>query len=314
MPHYLGIDTSNYTTSLALYDGTGVIQAKRLLPVKKGERGLRQSDAVFHHTVQLPAVMQALGKIPQDIIAVGASVKPRGEHGSYMPCFLCGQSLGRLLSQMCHIPFYETHHQMGHILAALYSANSLAWLVRPFLAFHVSGGTTDCVLCTPDSEEILSIKPVSSSLDAKAGQMVDRVGVMLGLDFPCGKALEQLAMQSRRTVCYRPTIKGLDCCLSGLENQCRAMYERDEPHEDIARFCLLAIAEVIHAMTEKAFSEIGEYPIVYAGGVMSDTLIQERLQRKQAVFASPEYSCDNAVGVAIATALCHQKGVSPCLL
>ena len=62
MPYYLGIDTSNYTTSCALYnsDTDTVVHRKKLLPVKKGELGLRQSDAVFHHTVQLPELMREL--------------------------------------------------------------------------------------------------------------------------------------------------------------------------------------------------------------------------------------------------------------
>ena len=235
MAVYLGLDTSNYTTSAALYDTAqdAVMQAKQLLPVRPGEKGLRQSDAVFHHTVQLPGVLSRL-TLPEHLAGIGVSVRPRNAEGSYMPCFLCGEGAADMLGQALHVPVYRTSHQIGHILAALYSAKAESLLHAPFLAFHVSGGTTDCVLCEPDAETLLRITPVGTSLDLKAGQAVDRVGVMLGLSFPCGQALEALAVKSTRRFTYRPTMKGCDCCLSGLENQCRRQLEDGMPPEDIA--------------------------------------------------------------------------------
>ncbi len=307
MPLYLGIDTSNYTTSAALYDSEQnlIVQAKKLLPVKPGEKGLRQSDAVFHHTVQLPEILSQLD-IPQNALAgIGVSVRPRNAEGSYMPCFLCGEGTAQMLGQVLHIPVYRTSHQVGHILAALYSADCLSWVERTFIAFHVSGGTTDCVLCEPDADELMHITPLGSSLDLKAGQAVDRVGLMLGLDFPCGIALEQLAMQSEKKFRYKPTMKGMDCCLSGLENQCAAAIKNGEPPCDVAKRCLCAISDVILEMTNHVRAEKGSYPIVYAGGVMSDFLIQQRLQCvPDAVFAKPAFSCDNAAGTAIFAAIC----------
>ena len=195
----LGIDTSNYTTSAALYDTESgiVVQSKKLLPVKKGELGLRQSDAVFHHTKQLPEIFGRLFEeasvIPE---AIGVSVRPRNIDGSYMPCFLCGEGLADSLSAVNNIPVYKTSHQVGHILAALYSAGKLDFVNRRFIAFHVSGGTTDCLLVEPDSENVIKITELGTSLDLKAGQAVDRVGLMLGLDFPCGIQLEALAEKS----------------------------------------------------------------------------------------------------------------------
>ena len=191
----LGLDTSNYTTSAALFDtadGT-VKQVKRLLPVKKGELGLRQSDAVFHHTRQLPEIITKLfedcGEAPA---AVGVSVRPRNIDGSYMPCFLCGEGLADSLGAVNGIPVYKTSHQVGHILAALYSADRLDLAGERFIAFHVSGGTTDCLLAEPDEENIVRATELGTSLDLKAGQAVDRVGLMLGLDFPCGRGLKRL--------------------------------------------------------------------------------------------------------------------------
>ena len=304
----LGIDTSNYTTSCAWYDtGTGdIIQKKKLLPVAEGQAGLRQSDAVFHHTRQLPEMItqlaEALADTPLKPDAIGVSVSPRPEEGSYMPCFLAGKGAAQILAASHRIPLYETSHQTGHILAALYSADCLPWLdadAPPFLAFHVSGGTTDCVRCVPDQKEIVRIEPVASSLDLKAGQAIDRVGLLLGLRFPCGQALEQLAAQSESKAHMQVKLREGCCSLSGLQNQCEQMQKRGESPADIARYCLNSVAAVLRAMTKAAAEP--HTRVLYAGGVMSDLLIQNQLRTLPyaSAFAAPEFSCDNAAGVAI---------------
>ena len=313
MARYLGIDTSNYTTSAALYDTEQhrMIQAKQLLPVKPGEAGLRQRDAVFHHTKQLPKILEELfSQTPPVFDAIGVSARPRSGEDSYMPCFLCGEGAASILAVTHQLPLYRTSHQIGHILAALYSAEAMHLLQAPFLAFHVSGGTTDCVLCSPDPAQCLRISPVSTSLDLKAGQAVDRVGLMLGLQFPCGPALEQLAMQCEGlSVRPRPVIKGMDCCLSGLENQCRRMLGTGTPAPKVALYCLMAIAETVYAITRAAQDAYGPLPVVYAGGVMSNQLIRREICRHGKVyFAQPAFSCDNAAGVAIYAALAAGEG------
>ena len=197
MNGFLGFDTSNYTTSVAIYNEGDVIQNKRLLPVKEGERGIRQSDAVFHHTKAYAELLESvISSFPGEIKAVGASVTPTTQNGSYMPCFLVGENAARTVASALKVPFYSFSHQQGHIAAALHSAKRTDLLEKEFLAFHVSGGTTDLVLCQPDSELIIKITPVSSSSDLKAGQAVDRIGVKMGLQFPAGKALEALAVKS----------------------------------------------------------------------------------------------------------------------
>ncbi|WP_044974433.1 peptidase M22 [Ruminococcus sp. HUN007] len=298
---FLGIDTSNYTTSVALYDSvTGEMkQQKKLLPVAKGNLGLRQSDAVFHHTKQLPDLVEAL---TSDIVltAIGVSVKPRLAEGSYMPCFLCGEGLARSLAAITGAELYRTSHQTGHILAALYSAGRLDLISQEFIAFHVSGGTTDCLICRPDDENIINITQAGTSLDLKAGQAVDRAGLMLDLAFPCGAALEKLASESRREFKVKPVIRGTDCSLSGLENKCRKMKEENQPAEDIALFCLTYVCETVKAMTAAALEKYGNMPVVFAGGVMSDRIIREKLEKEfDAYFAEPEFSCDNASGLAV---------------
>ena len=305
MPEFLGIDTSNYTTSAAVYvsEEKKLYQCKKLLPVKEGELGLRQSDAVFHHTKQLPDMIEQLFSenslgMPE---VVTASVRPRSIDGSYMPCFLCGEGFARSYAAVTGARLYSTSHQVGHILAALYSADRLELVKERFIAFHVSGGTTDCLLCEPDADNIMKITEVGTSLDLKAGQAVDRTGLMLGLQFPCGAELEKLAVNADKSFKVRPVLKDGSCCLSGVENKCASMLKNGEKPENIARYCLDFIAETIIAMTVHAADRFGELPLVFAGGVMSDVIIRDRIISRfpSASFAEPQYSCDNAAGVAI---------------
>ncbi len=310
MAVYLGLDTSNYTTSAALFDADSesVFQSKHLLPVKPGELGLRQSDAVFHHVKQLPQIIQGLN-IPVSGIklsGVGVSNRPRNIDGSYMPCFLVGETVAQTVSALNGIPIYRTSHQVGHILAALYSCQRLDLICsdKPFLAFHVSGGTTDCLLISPDKDEVIKVREIATSLDIKAGQLIDRAGLMLGLKFPCGIELEKLAVKSDKKYNFNITLKDGCCCLSGIENRCRDMLANGEKSCDIALYVLRYIEAVIHKMTEYALEKFGDMPVVYAGGVMSDMLIRNTLLRDfDAYFSEPCFSCDNAAGTAIYAAI-----------
>ena len=125
---FLGIDTSNYTTSTALCDDAGniLLNCKVPLPVAEGQRGLRQSDAVFHHVRNLPTAAAeyaaALRKTAGTLAAVGCSYAPRDVEGSYMPCFLAGVASAEYVSATAGIPLYRVSHQAGHIMAALHSA------------------------------------------------------------------------------------------------------------------------------------------------------------------------------------------------
>lgn len=300
---YLGFDTSNYTTSVALYypEENRIVHQKRLLPVKSGEKGLRQSDAVFHHTTALHELCEKLFESEKPSVeAVCASAFPRLAEGSYMPCFLVGLNTASCISSVLSVPFTKTSHQHGHILAALYSAGRLELINERFIAFHLSGGTTEALLIEPDEEEIFSCTLVASSLDLKAGQAVDRAGVMLGLDFPCGMKLEELAKKSKRSFKIKPTIIDGNCSLSGVENKCRKMLEDGEAKEDIARFVIEYISASLEKMTDVLLSKYGNLPFLYAGGVMSNSIIREKFQNKYgAIFAAPEFSSDNAAGVAI---------------
>ena len=311
MSYYLGIDTSNYTTSVALYnDETNeVISKKKLLPVKSGEKGIRQSDAVFHHTVQLPDLIDDLFQdFDGKINAIGVSIKPCNEEGSYMPCFLVGISVARSLSNAMNIPLYEFSHQDGHIAAALYSADSLEYIDKEFLAFHISGGTSQALLVKPNINYYYTVK-VSDSLDLKAGQAIDRVGVMLGLDFPCGPQLEKLALNSniplKKIKVFRRDSK---FSLSGVENKCKKMFDDGESAEDISMYCLSYIYSALDDTVSELLSKYGDLPIVFSGGVMSNKIIRTELQKKyNSYFAEPQFSADNACGVAVLSSICDKR-------
>ena len=308
--YFLGIDTSNYTTSAAIYDSENkvVVHKKMLLPVKQGECGLRQSDAVFHHVQQLPKVIDELfSDFHGDITAVGVSAKPRDVEGSYMPCFTVGQGTAKILSQVLNLPLYEFSHQNGHIAAALYSSKHTELVGKKFLAFHVSGGTTESVIVKPHDENIFQVELVGKTLDLNAGQLIDRIGVMLGLGFPCGRELEKLALKSSANIKAKVTLKDTDCCLSGIENICRKAFSEGTSREDVSLMCLKYVEKAVSGMCERILSKYGEMPVIFAGGVMSDKIIRDSLSAKfNAYFAEPEFSADNAGGTAFLTYLKHK--------
>ena len=315
MSLFLGIDTSNYTTSVALYDSeTGEIsQRKSLLPVKEGQLGLRQSDAVFHHTAQLHSLFSELVQDvdTKQIAAIGASTRPRPIKGSYMPCFTVGENTAKIISSALRLPLYPFSHQEGHIAAALYSAQREDLLTRKFLAFHVSGGTTEAVIAYGNGSGF-EIEPVAKTLDLNAGQAVDRAGLMLGLKFPCGSELEKLALKNSEIIKVRPTLKGCDCCLSGVENLCKKQINDGRSPEYVAAFCIEYIRRTLEAMTDKILEKYGDMPVVYAGGVMSNTIINNSFSEKyNAVFAQPVFSSDNAAGIACLTYRKHKNVHTP---
>lgn len=300
MKYFLGVDTSNYTTSLALCDEEGRIikNCKKLLPVKEGEKGLRQSDAVFAHTVNLPIVSNELGEAK--ISAVGYSAYPRDNEGSYMPCFLCGKAYAESLASLLGIPVFPFSHQRGHIRAALYSADAEELLGKEYIAFHLSGGTTEILHVSNGIIEL-----IGGTSDLTAGQAIDRVGVMLGLAFPCGAALEKLSMGSVSPVKSKISVKGLSCNLSGLENLAKKLYEGGASKEETAAFTLEFVLRTLEKLTDNVIAQFPGLPLIYSGGVMSNKKIKDFFTNKYgAYFALPEFSSDNAAGTAL---LCCDK-------
>lgn len=305
---YIGFDTSNYTTSVAVFDGEHMINKRQLLTVKTGERGLRQSDAVFQHTVNMPALIDDISIDNNNINAVAVSSRPRNIDGSYMPCFLVGINNAVAVSRFSGAPLFKTSHQVGHILAGLYSIDRLDLISKPFIAFHISGGTTEALLVEPDKNEIVTARIIAQSSDLKAGQAVDRAGVMMGLTFPCGKELDKLSLLSEKEFKIRPSMNGLDCSLSGVENKAKKMFENGESKEDISKYILTYISNSIDEMTQRIIENYGNLPIMFVGGVMSNTLIRKQITKKyNAYFANPDLSCDNACGIAVYAYLKDRK-------
>lgn len=300
----LGIDTSNYATSLAVFDSAGevVCDIKRFLPVKEGQLGLRQSDALFHHTAALPELLEQLGRQCDlsQIAAVGVSAKPRPVEGSYMPCFLAGVSAATAIAQVHKVPLVRTTHQQGHAAAALFATGEPALFEQPVLLFHISGGTTDLLLC----DRVKSIQMLGTSSDLYAGQAVDRIGVKLGFGFPAGVEVSRMAARCSEEIKPKASVKGMTCSLSGLENQCTALLNAGKSPEYVCKYCLLCVAETVVKMTRAALKEYPGLPVVCAGGVMSSEIIRDYVTRRlpQVRFVPGKFSSDNAIGVALLAA------------
>ena len=305
---FCGIDTSNYTTSVSLVTETGqlLLNRKMLLPVEEGARGLRQSVAVFHHVKQLPVLAEDLraamdaASLYGEIAAVGVSSAPRDTMGSYMPCFLSGIAAAEIAGALIRVPVLHFSHQAGHIMAALFSAGKMEWMNAPFIAFHVSGGTTEVLHVCPSAETVFAVEKVGGTRDINAGQLIDRTGVAMGLRFPAGAEMERLASGSTGRI---PTVKlsvsGMECNLSGLENKAVQLYESTKDPAVVSVFVLHSVGRTLTAMRDGVREKYGEIPILYAGGVMSCGLIKEMLQEENAAFSEPALSSDNAVGAAL---------------
>ncbi len=307
---YIGIDTSNYTTSVALATAKGEIVAnlKAPLSVKAGERGLRQSDALFAHVKNLPGLMGELRDIlaPHRVLAVGVSTRPRDAEDSYMPCFLAGRVAAESLAAGLNVPVEAFSHQNGHVMAALYGADAMHLIGQDFLAFHVSGGTTEMLFVRP-RERDFSIELIGGTADLNAGQVVDRIGVAMGLSFPCGPMLEELAKQNtKKTPRPRVCVKEGTCNLSGLENMALKLLADTGDKPLVAAFVLEFIAECLSRMTAWGRQCYGEIPVLFAGGVMSNRLIAQNIcaRFEDVHFSTPAFSADNAAGVAL---LCRAK-------
>lgn len=296
----LGLDTSNYTTSAAFFNGSDGCNVGKLLEVKAGERGLRQSEALFQHVKALPERMEQLrAEGLGEITAVAASTRPRAVEGSYMPCFLAGESLGRSMASALGVPFFAVSHQQGHLAAAAWSAGRLDLLDSPFLAWHLSGGTTELLYVEPEGVNVRAER-IGGTTDISAGQLIDRAGVLMGLSFPAGRAMDALAQESGSEERFRVKTAELEFSLSGVENQVKARVERGEEPREVARFVLNTVSDTVCRVTMEAQRRHPDLPLLCSGGVASNSRLREVLiARCGALFAEPRYSTDNAMGVAI---------------
>lgn len=308
---FIGIDTSNYTTSAAGLCSDGeVFCAKRPLEVPQGARGMRQSDALFCHTRDLKEVLAALfseirekkGNVP--VLAVAASSTPRRVEGSYMPCFLAGVSAAAAMAEGLGVPFLQFSHQEGHIEAVRLGAEKEGKTLPqgPFLAFHLSGGTTELLLVEED-EKRYNAALLAEVLDLTLGQLIDRSGVKLGLPFPAGAPLEALAKKSNKKFRVKIPVRENGINLSGFENRFDQMLKNGESPEDAAGFIFTVAGEAVKALLSLAGRE--DLPVLFSGGVSSSEILKTVFSGERYFFAPPIYSADNAMGIA---SLCR-KGV-----
>ena len=296
----IAFDTSNYTTSCGWFDGENSSHYGKLLTVKLGELGLRQSDALFQHVKRLPEIVEtALKNVDVSTIrAVGASTRPRAVEGSYMPCFLAGESQGRVLARTLGVRFHAFSHQQGHLAAILWSSGHMELMEQEFLAWHLSGGTTELLHVDPG----LNAEIIGGTEDLSAGQLIDRTGQLLGLDFPAGKALDALS----QGVCVKPfpvKVKDMRFSLSGMQNKAQQLYASGAAREEVAAFSLRNCAEAVKKATAQAKQVYGDLPVVFTGGVASNSLLRQVMEPLGGLFGPPQYSTDNAMGVAVLTFL-----------
>ena len=296
----IGIDTSNYTTSVAYFDGVGGENCSKLLPVKQGELGLRQSDAVFAHIKSLPELSGRLFSHvrKEDITAVGVSTRPRAVEGSYMPCFMVGYSHARMLSDLLKVPLVEVSHQQGHVAASLWSADRLDLMDQPHLAWHLSGGTTELLLVEPEGRNVVCTK-IGGTTDISAGQLIDRTGQLLQLPFPSGKHLDALSKEAVMKEVFKVKCSNMEFSLSGVQNKVQQFHEKNGKPEETAGYALRCVAKAVYLATEQALKAYPGLPVVFSGGVASNSLLRDVIAPLKPVFAQPQFSTDNAMGVAV---------------
>lgn len=307
-PVSLGIDTSAYTTSIALYleDGETVFE-KKVLDVPEGQKGLRQSVAVFQHIHNLPVLFSTISENYdlRSLEVIGVSVSPRPLEDSYMPVFEVGKAFAQTLSATLKVPLLEVSHQENHIRAVL-QENGLIKdpFGSDFLGIHFSGGTSEILMIHPTSKGY-ETKILSQSLDLKAGQLIDRVGLRFGLGFPAGMELEKMAQKAKGTISIPTRLTDSDFHFSGQENYVDSLIDKGYPSEEIASALFRMIAKTLERSIRRLAEEYDFNEIIFSGGVMSNTMIKEQLIKKlgpagfRLYFSSPAHSSDNAVGNAV---------------
>lgn len=298
----IGFDTSNYTTSIACFDGSEGVNCSRLLPVRQGELGLRQSDAVFAHIKSLPELSGRLFSDTQigRITAVGVSTRPRAVEGSYMPCFMVGYSHAKLLADLHKVPLVEVSHQQGHVAASLWSAGHMELMDEPHLAWHLSGGTTELLLVEPEGKNVKCTR-IGGTSDISSGQLIDRTGQLLELPFPSGKHLDALSKDAVMTDVFKVKCPGREFSLSGVQNKVQQFHGKHGIPAETAAYALRCVAQAVLLATKNALKEHPGYRVVFSGGVASNSMLREVMAPLDPIFSQPQFSTDNAMGVAVLT-------------
>ena len=318
--YFMGIDTSCYTSSLAIVDRNEKIiyDGRILLEVGAGSKGLRQSEAVFQHTNNLPKLCEEAMKAldPAQLRCIGVSTRPRNQEGSYMPVFTAGYNLAKVVSSCIKVPIIECSHQQGHIVAGAWSINK-SYSDR-YLVYHISGGTTELLLVEDAGQEI---EIVGGTEDLNAGQYIDRVGVALGIHFPCGKEMDKLCSVKSASLLELPiSVKDTTLSFSGPESHVQRLIvkESNKGEAFISSICgsvFMNIAKALERTIGNACMKYNVKNVLMVGGVASNSIIREQLQDSKKLLSKgicfdislPQYSSDNAVGAAIYTKREYEK-------
>jgi len=305
---FLGLDTSCYTTSVAVVDKDEKLiwNNRKLLSVPEGEKGLPQSEALFNHLKRLPQLLQDTGQLfcYSQIQAVCASTRPRPQKDSYMPVFTVSQSIGMIMASSLGVPFIETSHQENHLRAGIWSGKIPS---EEFLALHVSGGTSELLKVYWKKGDPFKIDLLGGTIDLHAGQFVDRVGVKLNLPFPAGPYLEKIGLESGKVIEIPSWVKDYSISFSGPETAAQRLVAAGEKPSNIARAVENCIAKTLEKLLLKAISKEKIDNVLLVGGVCANSYIKARLKKRlehkaigaKLYFAAPEYSSDNAVGTAL---------------
>lgn len=301
---FVGIDTSAYTTSIGVVDGAGqvVLDKRQILKVPLGSKGLRQSDAVFAHIKNVCAMLEKQNILQgSSVAAVCVSAKPRPDEDSYMPVFLVGKMLGEAISAFTGADYIELTHQHGHIAAAM-CGKHLEF--EEFLALHISGGTTELLRVSKQGNLIGEIRRLGGTLDISAGQLIDRIGVKLGLAFPSGPYVEQIAERSQNKLPVKTSVKGMNCNLSGLENLLEGYIKGGEAPEDVCMCTQRCVGKTLGKLVQHAVEQTGLQHILVFGGVASNEFITQYLSGElkgkiHLHFALAQYASDNSLGLAL---------------
>lgn len=310
--YFLGIDTSCYTSSVAIVDINEhiIYDGRILLEVAANEKGLRQSDAVFQHMNNLPKLCSEAMKIVETskLNGIGVSTRPRNIEGSYMPVFTAGNNFAKVIAACMKAPILECSHQQGHIIAGAWSIHKA--FTDKHLVYHISGGTTELLKVSNINQ---TIEIVGGTQDLNAGQYIDRVGIALGMKFPCGNEMDKLCNDDVCPSFELPiSVKETILSFSGPESHVQRLIAKETGLDEkfkaqISKSVFLNIAEALERTIINACVLSNIKDVLIVGGVASNSVISNKLHESTKAKAlvinisisKPQYSSDNAVGAAI---------------
>ncbi len=222
-----------------------------------------------------------------------------------MPCFMVGYSHAKMLADSLRVPLVEVSHQQGHVAASLWSAGHLELMDEAHLAWHLSGGTTELLLVEPEGKNVKCTK-IGGTTDISAGQLIDRTGQLLQLPFPSGKHLDALSKEASMKETFKVKCSNIEFSLSGVQNKVQQFHEKHGIPAETAAYSLRCVAKAVFLASEQALKAYPGLRIVFSGGVASNSMLREVIDPPNPIFSEPQYSTDNAMGVAVLASRCQE--------